>query len=192
MLALKGFMKEHAELVYPYTFTKWQCLENEKTLEDLGEIMLAVLRGALLGRMKFDKDAWEYIMNCLWEQRALEIVRGTKWAMMHELCKSTWGGTRPFAGDMGDHFGTKVRKMIRIIIETAPDEDIAQALREEMAYYDPSGVNDRRYMEGRFEWMDLEGTNTMIVAVGGYHSIRRGKIKKGYKVCSRINFIIRF
>ena len=132
--------------------------------------------------MKFGRDDWQFIIACLWEQRALEIVRGTKWALMHELCRSTWNGYHPFAGDQGEHFSTKVRRMIRIIIETAPDKEIAQVLREEMSYYDPRGNNDRRFMEGRCEWMDLEGTNTMIVSVGGYHSIRRGKIRKGYKV----------
>ena len=84
-------------------------------------------------------------------------------------------------------FKQKIRKMVRIIIETVPEEEIAQILREEMAYYDPSGENDRRYMEGRCEWMDLEGTNTMILSVGGYHSIRRGKIRKGYKVNNQIS-----
>ena len=185
MKILKKFMEENAELVFPYTFTKWQCLENEKTLEDMGELMLKILRGALMGRIKFQRDDWQLVIDCLWEQRALEIVRGTKWAMMHELCRSTWGGSTPFDGDQSDHFSTKVRKMIRIIIETAPEKEIAQVLREEMAFYDPSGENDRSYMEGRCEWQDLEGTNTMVISVGGYHSIRRGKIRKGYKVILR-------
>ena len=182
MKVLKDFMKKNAELVFPRTFIKFQCLEDEKTLEDLGDLMLGILRGALLGRIKFNRDDWQFIVECLWEQRALEIVRGAKWAVMHELCKSSWGGHRPFEGNMGDHFQTKVRKMIRIIIETVPDKEIAQVLREEMSYYDPSGENDRRYMEGRCEWVDVEGTNTMIVSVAGYHSIRRGKVRKGYKV----------
>ena len=179
---LKIFMKENSELVFPHTFTRFQCLENEKVLEDLGEMLLQVLRGALLGRIKFNEKEWPFIMNVVWEQRALEIIRGTKWALMHELCRSTWGGQTPFEGNQSEHFSTEVRKMIRIIIETAPETETAQVLREEMSFYDPSGENDRRYMEGRFEWMDIEGSNTMIVAVGGYHSIRRGKVRKGYKV----------
>ena len=46
---MKEFMEKNAELVHPHTFTKFQCLENEKVLEDLGDLMLAILRGALLG-----------------------------------------------------------------------------------------------------------------------------------------------
>ena len=182
MKNLENFMKENSELVFPHTFVRYQCLENEKVLEDMESIMLRILRGALLGKVKFDAEKWPFFMNCVWEQRALEIIRGTKWALMHELCRSTWGGQTPFEGNMSEHFSTGVRKMIRIIIETVPDAEIAQALREEMSFYDPSGDNDKRLMEGRFEWLDIEGTNTMIVAVGGYHSIRRGKVRKGYKV----------
>ena len=185
---LKDFMKKNAELVFPHTFMRFRCLENEETLENLGEIMLHILRGALLGRMKFTGEDWAFIMECVWEQRALEVVRGTKWALMHELCRSTWESQIPFKSvSIGEHFATKVRKIIRIILETAPDDEITQVLREEMSYYDPSGENDRRYMEGRFECMDIDGTNTMIASVGGYHSIRRGKIRKGYKVIKNIS-----
>ena len=121
-------------------------------------------------------------MNAIWEQRALETVRGTKWAIMKELCKATWRGTNSFKdGSVASDFQTEVRRMVKSIIDIVPDNDLAASLNEQMSFYDPSGENDKRFMEGRLECQDIEGTNTMIIAVGGYHAIRKGKAKKGYK-----------
>ena len=47
---LKLFMDKHAEAVFPKTFVKFQCLEKERTLEDLGGIILKILRYSFIIR----------------------------------------------------------------------------------------------------------------------------------------------
>ena len=134
-----------------------------------------------MGKAKFNSIDWQSIVACIWEQRSLETIKGTKMAMIHALCKASWGTDRPFEDPRTDHFSTSTRRIVRQILELVPDSDISNQLKEMMAYYDPSHKNDRKYMEGRWEQLDIDGTNTKIISVGGYHAVRRGKPNKNFK-----------
>ena len=113
--------------------------------------IIPIFRSALLGKAKFDAASWNSIIATIWEQRSLETIKGVRMALIHALCRATWGTERPMEDPRTDHFTTSVRRIIRQIIELVPDQDISNQLKEMMAYYDPSHKNDRRYMEGRLE-----------------------------------------
>ena len=85
-----------------------------------------------------------------------------------------------------DYFQSDIHRMINSMVDLMLDEDEQELLNTSVSLYNPSCGNDKGFILGRMEQKDIEEQNMQVIAIGGYFSIRSGRIAEGFKYDSKL------
>ena len=85
-----------------------------------------------------------------------------------------------------DYFQSDIHRMINSMVDLMLDEDQQELLNTSVSLYNPSCGNDKGFILGRMEQKDIEEQNMQVIAIGGYFSIRSGRIAEGFKYDSKL------
>ena len=151
------------------------CWYDKDFLQGAVDMLTNVLRDTMLGRSKFSAENWKRITEVVLEVRANEILEGIRFILKKEIL-----GEKDLTLPADD-----LQQLVKAIIRFAPDENGRNIIDNRVAVYNIRTRNRLDFVKGRLELKEVEGSNMMIVALGGYFCIAKG-IPKGTHMEDRI------
>ena len=184
------------------TVNQQKCLEDLGTLKNMEALCINMLRfaitvnlqkaelyfrDALKGRIKFTKDSWSTFCDYVKECRIYEVLYGLDGVIGHVICVNYrnrqfgWRCEKTQFEVLKNYFQSELHRMVNSIADLMLDEDQQDQVDCGISLYSPLHGNDKGFMNGRLEQIDIEGQNMQVITLGGYFAIRNGKIPDDFK-----------
>ena len=158
LMMMEVILQENSRMAKDFNgFKDLECLkEAEKNV-------VSILRETLLGRRKFSDGNWKRMIDIITEIRAAEIIEGLKTVLVREIAKKD----TPLVKN-------ELQQLIRMIIQFSIGVETRKLLDDRVAVYNIRTGNRVEFVKGRLEVREVERSDTMIVALGGYFCVTKG------------------
>ena len=167
-----------------------KCVGKLETLEEMGKLCIIILREAVRGQIKFSEVSWKAFCEYVKECRVYEVISGLERAVGHVICTNHrnfgWKKEEIHFDVLKLYFESGIHGMILSMIDLLLDEHQQEELNSRISLFDPSKGNDKGFLDGRLEQLEINDHNMQVIAIGGYFAIRTNKVPEKFKYDSRL------